>query len=126
METLKMNTWNDDRLDELNQRVSEGFTRVDREMDRRFDEAAAEMDRRFGQAAEEMDRRFGQADAEMNRRFNEADARFDRFEIAVGSRFDEVAMELRRINERFDRLLSTLVVASVGVVAALLANGVFG
>ncbi len=88
-------SWNDERMDELSQRVDAGFEKT--------------------ATKEEMDRRFG-----------EVSGRFDRFERTVSSRFDEVAGELRHLNERFDRLLNTLTVGLIGVVAALLAGGIFG
>jgi hypothetical protein len=88
-------SWNDERLDELSRRMDAGFEKA---------------------ATKE----------EMNLRFDEVNARFDRFEGAVSSRFDEVAGALLHLNERFDRLSNTLTVGLIGVVAALLANGIWG
>jgi hypothetical protein len=89
MEALKMETpmaeWNDDRLDELNGRMKEGF---------------AEVDKRFEP-------------------------------LATKEEMAEVRAELRQLNQRFDRLLHTLMVigwsfagtvlaALIGVVAVVL------
>jgi hypothetical protein len=97
-----MESWNDERLDELSRRVDAGF-----------EKAATKTE-------------LAATNKEMNRRFDEANGRFDRFEKTVGSRFDEVAGELRHLSERFDRLLNTLTVGLIGVIAALLAGGFFG
>jgi tetrahydromethanopterin S-methyltransferase subunit G len=76
MEALKMETpmteWNDDRLDELNERTKEGFADVDKrfaEVDKRFDK----IDKRFEQVAtkDEM--------AEIRGQLNRLNDRFDRF-----------------------------------------------
>jgi hypothetical protein len=103
MEALKMETpmteWNDDRLDELNGGVKEGFAKVD-EGFAKVDEGFAKVDERFEQ-------------------------------VASKEEMGEVRAELRQLNERFDRLLHTLMVigwsfagtvlaALVGVVAVLL------
>lgn len=50
----QMHSWNDDRLDELNRRVDNGFTKVDREMKEGFGRVASR---------EEM----GEVKAQMNR-----------------------------------------------------------
>jgi chromosome segregation ATPase len=65
MQTMVRETWSDDRLDHLNQRVDEGFQQVDRrfeEVDRRFEQVDARFDR--------LDDRFASFEAEfkaMNR-----------------------------------------------------------
>jgi hypothetical protein len=92
-------------------------TDVENWNDERMDELSRRVDAGFEKTATK---------EEMNRRFGEVNERFDRFERAVGSRFDEVAGELRHLSERFDRLLNTLTVGLIGVVAALLAGGIFG
>jgi tetrahydromethanopterin S-methyltransferase subunit G len=76
MEALKMEApmteWNDDRLDELNERVKDGFAEVDKrfeQVDKRFEQ----VDKRFEQVAtkEEM--------AEVRLQLNRLNDRFDRF-----------------------------------------------
>lgn len=94
--------WNDERMDELSRRMDAGFEKAATKV-----EVTSVKD-------------------EMNLRFDEVNARFDRFEGTVGSRFDEVAGELRHLSERFDRLLNTLTVGLIGVIAALVAGGIFG
>ncbi|HEX6205319.1 MAG TPA: hypothetical protein VFZ29_05875 [Solirubrobacterales bacterium] len=74
--------------------------------DERMDEQSRRMDAGFEKAAtkEEMNYRFDQ----VNRRFDKVDAQF--FEV----------------NERLDRLNHTLLVGASGVIAALIANGIWG
>jgi predicted nuclease with TOPRIM domain len=87
MEALKMETpmteWNNDRLDELNERVKEGFANIQREMKDGFAQAG------------------------------------ERF--ATREEMGEVRMELRRLNERFDRLLHMLTLVAWGFAGALVA-----
>jgi hypothetical protein len=79
MEALKMETpmteWNDDRLDELNGRVKEGFAEVDRRLE----------------------------------------------QLASKEEMAEVRAELRQLNQRFDRLLHTLMVIGWGFAGTVLA-----
>ena len=97
-EEEQMENWNDDRLDELSRRVEAGFekTATKEEMNLRFDE----VDRRF----DEVTGRFGE----------------------VGKRFDKVEMQLLHINDRLDRLNQTLLIGACGVIAAVIANGIWG
>jgi archaellum component FlaC len=91
-------SWNDERLDELSRRVDAGF------------EKAA--------TKEEMNLRFDEVD----RRFDEISGRFGE----VGGRFDKIDTQLLHINERLDRLHHTLLVGASGVIAAVIANGIWG
>jgi glutathionyl-hydroquinone reductase len=50
----KVESWNDDRLDELNQGIKEGFARSDREMKEGF----AKVDRRFERIDDRLDKLF--------------------------------------------------------------------
>jgi len=88
-------SWNDERLDELSRRMDAGFekTATKEELNLRFDE--------------------------VNRRFDEVDVRFSRFEGSVGSQFSQ-------INDRLDRLNHTLLMGAFGVIAAVIANGIWG
>src|ERR671911_3074083 len=96
----QVESWNDDRLDELSGRMDEGF--------KEMREGFARIDRKFERAEE----RFASKE-ELHQRFD-----------AVGVRFDKVESQLLHLSERFDRLLNTLVIGTIGVVAALLANGI--
>jgi chromosome segregation ATPase len=102
-----MTEWNDDRLDELNGRMKEGFANVDK----RFDQ---------------VDKRFDQVD----KRFEKVDERFVRFEgeMKQGFAYADKRMEagFERINDRLDRLYQVLIVTAAGVIATLLANGIWG
>jgi tetrahydromethanopterin S-methyltransferase subunit G len=61
--------WTDERLDDLNERVSEGFARVDREIR----DLRGEMNVRFDAMDARMDARF----RAVNARFEKIDDRFD-------------------------------------------------
>lgn len=85
--------------------------------DERMDELSRRMDAGFEKTAtkEEMNLRFDGMQKEMNRRFDEVDRRFGEF----GKRFD-------KIDDRFDRLNNTLYVGLFGLIAAVIANGIWG
>lgn len=89
----KVERWNDDRLDELSQRMDAGFKEV-----------------REG---------FARVDKEMKEGFAKVDQRFVRVE-------GEMKEGFARIEDRFDRMNHTLLVGALGVIAALIANGIFG
>ncbi|HET7506784.1 MAG TPA: hypothetical protein VFJ53_00350 [Solirubrobacterales bacterium] len=137
MEALKMERemthWNDDRLDELNGRMKEGFAKVDKRADERF----AEVDQRF----EQVDKRFEQVD----KRFDKVDEHFVRLEgemkegFAASDRnmkqgFAEVKAEIRqmgdhlekridRVSNRLDRFMFTVFAAGAGLLVAALNGG---
>lgn len=118
MET-PMTEWNDDRLDELNERMKDGFAKADQDMKAGF----AEVDKRF----EKVDERFVRLEGEMKEGFAKVDERFahmdKRFEgVASKEEMSEVRVELRSLNERFDRLLHAMAVSAVGFAGALLAT----
>jgi chromosome segregation ATPase len=104
MEALEMERpmteWNDDRLDELNGRMKEGFAGVNK----RFDQ----VDKRF----EQVDERFVRLEGEMKEGFRYTDERME-------AGFD-------RINGRLDRLYHVFIVTAAGAAATLLANGIWG
>jgi hypothetical protein len=60
MEAMRQ-SWTDDRLDDLSQRMDDRFDQVEGEMDRRFKHVEGEMDRRFG----EMDKRFDRVEGDI-------------------------------------------------------------
>jgi archaellum component FlaC len=94
MEALEMERpmteWNDDRVDELNERVKDGF---------------AEVDKRFEQ---------------VDKRFDKVDARFIRLEGEMKGGFARVDERFDKLNDRFDRLLFILIAACIGLVGTLL------
>ncbi len=103
MQTMREN-WTDERLDDLNERVSDGFQRVEGqvrdlrgEMNTRFDKFAGEVNARFDKFAGEVDARFDKFGGEV-------DARFDKFAGEVDARFDKVDKRFERVDARFDRL----------------------
>jgi tetrahydromethanopterin S-methyltransferase subunit G len=118
MEALKMETpmteWNDDRLDELNGRMKEGFAEVDKRFDKvdaRFDRLESEVKEGFAKVDREMKEGF----ARVENQFAKADDRF-----ATREELSEVTMELRRLNDRFDRFLFIFLGACVGLVGSFL------
>jgi uncharacterized coiled-coil DUF342 family protein len=93
-----VDSWNDERLDELSRRMDAGFART---------ATKEEMNLRFG----EVNRRFG----EVNRRFGE-----------VRENLSEINSHLSAINDRLDRMNHTLMLGAFGLIAALIANGIWG
>jgi tetrahydromethanopterin S-methyltransferase subunit G len=90
----KVESWNDERLDELSRRVDAGFEKAATKV-----ELTAVKD-------------------EMNLRFTEVDKRFDQ----VDKRFGRVEGQLDRINHRLDYMLGGMFLASLGLLANLLAD----
>ena len=88
----EMTHWNDDRLDELNERVKEGFA--------------------------EVDERFVRLEGEMKQGFERVDERFAG--VATKEELSGVRVELRRLNERFDRFLFILVGTCFSLIGSLL------
>jgi hypothetical protein len=91
-------SWNDERLNELSRRVDAGF-----------EETATKVE--LTALKDETNLRFD----EVNRRFFEVDRRFDKIDT-----------QLLHIHERLDRLNHTLLVGAGGVIAAVIANGIWG
>jgi hypothetical protein len=87
----KVESWNDERMDELSRRVEKGF-----------EETATKVE-------------LAGLKNEVSLRFREVDRRFD-----------EVTFGIRSLGERFDRLQNTLMIGLVGVITAIVANGVWG
>lgn len=120
MEALKMESpmteWNDDRLDDLNGRVNEGFAKVDE----RFIRLEGEMKEGFAK----VDQRFDKVD----QRFDKVDGRFAEMNERFASREEmvDVRTELRHLNERFDRLYYTILVTIIGLVGSLFATNAWG
>jgi hypothetical protein len=112
MEAMRQ-SWTDDRLDDLNQKVDQRFD----EVDRRFEQ----VDQRF----EQVDRRFEQVD----RRFDEMDKRFDLADRETQRRFDEVdrrlvgiAGDVRGMSGRLDSLHSSVTYLAIGLTGGMLAG----
>jgi len=95
-------SWNDERLDELSRRVDAGF------------EKAA--------TKEEMNLRFDAVDI----RFDEVDRRFNEIGQQMSRGFAEVNAQLGRLNDRLDRFVSTFLIVGATVAAAVIGNVVFG
>ncbi len=100
-----MQSWNDDRLDDLKDRVDAGF---------------AQVDERFAQ----VDERFVRLEAKI-------DARIDRLDAKVDAKIDAAAFELRQeikegihqINSRFDAMQQTMIRVGGGLIGVLFASG---
>jgi tetrahydromethanopterin S-methyltransferase subunit G len=75
-------TWTDQRLDDLNKKVDDGFTKVDERFDR-FEKSVTES---FADTKAEMRGRFGRVEARMDAQFAEVSTRFDRMQqTLIGS-----------------------------------------
>jgi glutathionyl-hydroquinone reductase len=127
MEALKMETpmteWNNDRLDELNGRMKEGFADVDKRFDK-VDERFADVDKRF----DKVDERFVRLGAEVKGGFAKVDKRFEKAEerFATRDEMSELRADFRMLIERFDRLYNMVVVTMVGLAGSLLASNFWG
>jgi hypothetical protein len=122
MEERQMENWNDDRLGELSGRVDDGFAKVDERfvrLEREMKEGFARVDQRF----ERVDRHFERVDQRFERvdqRFEGVDKRFDG--VATKEEMGEVKADLRRLNDKFDRLLHALTVAGLSFGITLFAT----
>jgi archaellum component FlaC len=122
-------SWSEDRLDELNLRVENGFIRTHEEMDRRFDKVderfekfEADVDKRF----DKVDERFEKFEADVDKRFDKVDERFEKFEDDVNGRFDKVDKRFDKVddrflelNGRFDKLMFAILLSTGGMVGTL-------
>jgi hypothetical protein len=63
---------------------------------------------------------------EMNLRFDAVDLRFDEMDARLGRFEGGVMAQLSDISNRLDRLSNGLLVGAFGVIAALIANAIFG
>jgi predicted RNase H-like nuclease (RuvC/YqgF family) len=127
MEALKMerpmDSWNDERLDELSRRMDEGFKEmregfaqmVTRE---EMKELIASVNARFNRVENEMKDGF----ARIDQRFEQVDRRFEQ----VDRRFEQVDRRFEKLDERFERLYYTMITASFGLVASVILAAVFG
>ncbi len=88
-------------------------TDVENWNDERLDELSRRMDAGFEKAATKVE--LTALKNEMNLRFDEVGGRFNEF----GKRFD-------KIEDRLDRLNSTLLIGLFGLIAAVIANGIWG
>ena len=96
-------SWTDDRLDSLNEKV-----------DRRFDE----IDRRF----DEIDRRFDISDREVQRRFDEVDRRLDGFEGDIREMRSLIIMTSEAAQGRLESVQRSMIYLAVGLTTGMLAG----
>lgn len=108
----KVDSWNDDRLDELSRRMDDGF----KEMREGFEKCVSR---------EEMKELI----VAINTRFEQADRRFER--VASREEMSEVRAELRHLDNRFeqingrlDRFLNALLVGLLGFAATVVAAAI--
>jgi tetrahydromethanopterin S-methyltransferase subunit G len=99
MEAMRQ-SWSDDRLDHLNDRVDTGFALVDQ----RFDQ----VDQRF----EQIDQRFDRIETEAREFRSEMLHRLDKLE-------DRLYALHRTLVQAFGALIGTVIVASAGIIASL-------
>jgi archaellum component FlaC len=140
MEALKMETpmteWNDDRLDEMNGRMKEGFTEVDERFDK-VDERFDKVDERFVRLEGEMKGGFAKANGDLkevtnlDRNMKEGFAKVDRemkegfadLKAEIQRMGDRLEKRIDRVSNRLDRLMFTLIAAGCGVLVAALNGG---
>jgi len=96
-------SWSDDRLDALNQRVDEGFIRVDAQF--------AKVEDRIDRLDEKLETRFDHLDAKIDRKIDTSSHEL-RMEMKAG--FDDV-------NARFDRMQQTMMQIGAGLIGVLIA-----
>jgi hypothetical protein len=101
-------SWNDERLDELSRRMDagfkemrEGFARVDRELKEGFARVDRELKEGFARVDREMKEGFTRVDGEMKEGFDQ-------------------------VGDRIDRLTNTIIVGGAGICAAIVVAAVFG
>jgi hypothetical protein len=98
----QMDSWNDERLDELSRRVDTGFAKVDG----RFERLEGEMKEGIAKVATK---------EEIGGLATKEELGEVRVEVrGLKGEMGEVKGELRTLNQRFDRLLHALMVAGVG------------
>jgi tetrahydromethanopterin S-methyltransferase subunit G len=98
--------WTDDRLDDLNKKVDQGFADLKTETREGFARMEANLDLRFGEIA---------------RRFDEVDRRFSE----VDRRFEDVDGRLGRLEDGFFALNRTLWGGGFVLVAAIIGSSAF-
>jgi DNA anti-recombination protein RmuC len=108
--------WNDERLDELSRRMDAGFEKTATKVE--LTAFKDEMNLRF----DHVDQRFGEMGLETSRRFDEVNGRLGE----VGKRFDKIDAQLLHITDRLDRMSNSMLVGAFGVIAAVIANGIWG
>jgi archaellum component FlaC len=91
----KVDSWNDERLDELSRRMDAGF---------------AEMREGFAKIDREMKEGFARVD----RRFEKVDERFER----IDERFERIDERFERLDDRFFKLMVVMLVIAGGMLSA--------
>ena len=106
----KVESWNDDRLDELSQTMKEGFAKSDREMKEGFARVDREMKEGFAKVEEGFERIDRKLDQLPTR--EEIDHRFESVHRETNQRFDSTERRIDRVNSRFEHMVwATLAVA---------------
>jgi hypothetical protein len=116
MEALKMNDWNDKRLDERDKELKEGFAEVRAEMKEGFTRLEAQilagrqdMERQILAGRQDMERQILAGRQEMKEGFERVDKRFEK----VDGRFE-------RMDDRFAALNRALLTGAIAIIAVLL------
>ena len=113
--------WTDQRLDDLNRKVDDGFARVDKKMDDGF----ARVDKK-------MDDGFARVDKKVDEGLAEARDRFDRLETQIRQIEERGTEGYNRMGERLHALNMTLIAgffvmaaAMIGAIASIIAIAAF-
>jgi hypothetical protein len=94
--------WNDDRLDELSQRMDTGFK-----------ETKGEMKEGFAKVDREMKEGFAKVDGDMKEGFN-------RLERSMSEGFAQINDRFAQTDGRIDRLMLTLLIGALGLIGTLI------
>jgi predicted nuclease with TOPRIM domain len=120
--TIMRESWTDERLDDLNDKVDRGFREVKVEIAELRSETNARFDKvdaRFVRVDERMDAGFDKVDERMDVRFEKVDERFDK----IDQRFDKIEDKIElRVTTRIDSLNRTLLGFAVAVIFLLVTS----
>jgi len=116
----EVDSWNDDRLDELSQTMKSGFAKSEREMKEGFakvEEGFAEINRKIDRlpSREEIDQRFAVSTREMDVRFATADS-------ATNQRFEATDRRIDRVSSRLEHMVWAMLVVGGGFLGNLLTD----
>ena len=129
MEAMRQ-SWSDDRLDDLNKRVDEGFTRVDarfvhleKRMDDRFDRLDAKLGESYGRLDAKLNESYGRLDAKLEESLGRFDAKLDRkLDASAAELRQEMKLGFDQINARFDAMQQTMIRVGAGLIGVLIAS----
>jgi tetrahydromethanopterin S-methyltransferase subunit G len=125
MEAMRQ-SWSDDRLDDLKDRVETGFAQMDQRsariearLEAGFDRLDAKIDAKIGQLDAKIDAKIGQLDAKIDSKVDGVAAEL-RQEMKSG--FDGVDRRFDAMQQRFDAMQQTIIRVGGGLIGVLVAG----